>query len=57
MPNAIVRHVWLAAENCEEVLLQHKKFKLFLGVHSKPAICLGPDEIKPTGVGSMHDPN
>ena len=57
MPNAVVGHVWLAAENCEKILLQHKKFKLFRGVHLKPVSCLGPDNIKPTGAGSMQDPN
>ena len=57
MPNAIVGHVWLSADNCEEVLYKHRQFELFRGVRSKPETALTSDHTKPTGAGSMHDPN
>ena len=57
MPNAIVGHVWLSADNCEEILYKHRQFELFRGVRSKPETALTSDHTKPTGAGSMHDPN
>ena len=57
MPNAIVGHIWLNANNCEEVLYKHSQFELFRGVRSKPKTALTSDHTKPTGPGSMHDPN
>lgn len=55
LPNAIVGHVWLAADNCEEILLRHRRYQLFRGVRSKPIISQTPDGEKPMGAGSMHD--
>ena len=57
MPNAIVGHVWLGAKNCEEVLYKHRQFELFRGVRAKPETALTSHHTKPTGIGSMHDPN
>ena len=57
MPNAIVGHVWLSANNCEEILYKHRQFELFRGVRSKPKTAQTSDHTKPTGAGSMHDPN
>ncbi|MBT6137269.1 MAG: amidohydrolase family protein [Rhodospirillaceae bacterium] len=57
MPNAIVGHVWLAADNCEEVLRGHMRHPLFRGVRSKPVTSLTPDTMTPGAPGTMQDPN
>ncbi|MBH68871.1 MAG: amidohydrolase [Rhodospirillaceae bacterium] len=57
IPNAIVGHVWLGAQNCEEILLKHKEYSLFKGIRSKPTTSANPVDEKPTGIGSMHDTN
>ena len=57
MPNATMGHVWLSANNCEEISYKHKQFELFRGLRSKSDTALTSDHIKPTGAGSMHDLN
>ena len=56
MPNAVVGHVWLAADNCEAVLRGHMKYPLFRGVRSKPVTALTPKDMKPGAPGTMQDP-
>ncbi len=56
LPNAIVGHVWLANDNCEKILNDHKKYPLFRGVRSKPVTALTPDSMEPGLSGSMQDP-
>jgi predicted TIM-barrel fold metal-dependent hydrolase len=57
MPDVVVGHVWLAADNCEEVLQGHAKFPMFRGVRSKPITSASPDEMTPSAPGTMQDPS
>jgi predicted TIM-barrel fold metal-dependent hydrolase len=56
LPSVVVGHVWLAADNCAEVLREHMKHPLFRGVRSKPVTSLSPDTLKHGGPGSIQDP-
>ena len=56
LPNAVVGHVWLAADNCAEVLRGHMKHPLFRGVRSKPVTSLSPDTMTPGAPGTIQDP-
>lgn len=56
LPNAVVGHVWLAADNHEEVLRGHMKHPLFRGVRSKPVTSLRPDTMTPGAPGTIQDP-
>jgi predicted TIM-barrel fold metal-dependent hydrolase len=56
LPNAVVGHVWLAADNREEVLRGHMKHPLFRGVRSKPVTSLSPDTMTPGAPGTIQDP-
>ena len=57
MPNVTVGHVWLAGENCEEVLRGHMAHPLFRGVRSKPVTAATADDPLPDGPHTMADPN
>ena len=56
LPNAIVGHVWLAADNCADVLREHMRYPLFRGVRSKPVTSLSPDTMTPGAPGTVQDP-
>jgi predicted TIM-barrel fold metal-dependent hydrolase len=56
LPSVVVGHVWLAAENCEEVLRGHMKYPLFRGVRSKPVTSLSPERMTPGAPGTIQDP-
>lgn len=56
LPNAVIGHVWLAADNCAEVLRGHMKHPLFRGVRSKPVTSLSPDTMTRGGPGTIQDP-
>ncbi len=59
MPNAVVGHVWLAKENCEEVLEGHCRYPMMRGVRSKPLTARDPDQADSVRgrPGSMQDPD
>jgi predicted TIM-barrel fold metal-dependent hydrolase len=57
MPNAVVAHAFLHQPDLEEVLLQHKKHVLVRGIRSKPVTSRRPNDARPDGAGSLHDPN
>jgi predicted TIM-barrel fold metal-dependent hydrolase len=56
LPNVVVGHVWLAADNCEAVLRDHMQYPLFRGVRSKPVTSLTPDTMTPGAPGTIQDP-
>jgi predicted TIM-barrel fold metal-dependent hydrolase len=56
LPSVVVGHVWLAADNCAEVLREHMKHPLFRGVRSKPVTSLSPDTMTPGAPGTIQDP-
>jgi predicted TIM-barrel fold metal-dependent hydrolase len=56
LPSAVVGHVWLAADNCADVLRGHMKYPLFRGVRSKPVTSQSPDTMTPGGPGTVQDP-
>jgi len=59
MPNAVVGHVWLAKENCEEVLAGHFEYPMMRGVRSKPitSVTAGEKDSVKGRPGSLQDPN
>lgn len=57
LPNAVVAHAWFHTEACEEVIAAQKRFPLVRGIRSKPVTAASAGEPRPTGPGSMHDPN
>lgn len=57
MPNAVVAHAYLHADNLEETLAAHQKFPLVRGVRSKPVTSRTATDARPDGPGSMHDPD
>ncbi len=56
LPNSVVGHVWLAAENCEDILRQHMEYPLFRGVRSKPVTMPTPDTMEPGAPWTIQDP-
>ncbi|MBM85229.1 MAG: amidohydrolase [Rhodospirillaceae bacterium] len=56
LPSVVVGHVWLANDNCEEVLHGHMAYPLFRGVRSKPVTSLNPKTMRPGTPGTIQDP-
>ncbi len=56
LPNAIVAHAWFHTPNAEEIIAQQAAFPLVRGIRSKPVTAPSPDAMRPTGPGTMQDP-
>ena len=56
LPSVVVGHVWLANDNCEDVLRGHMAYPMFRGVRSKPVTSPNPKTIEPDAPGTIQDP-